>query len=125
MASDPVDLVVLNFANPDMVAHTGNVKAAVQAVGDVDRCLARVLTVLDRVGAQVIVTSDHGNAEQMLEADGGVNTAHSMGEVPLVVRDRDVTLREGAGLADVAPTLLCFMGLPVPPEMTGRALCTR
>jgi 2,3-bisphosphoglycerate-independent phosphoglycerate mutase len=125
MAGDPVDLVVLNFANPDMVAHTGNVKAAVQAVGDVDRCLARVLTVLDRVGAQVIVTSDHGNAEQMLEADGGVNTAHSMGEVPLVVRDRDVTLREGAGLADVAPTLLCFMGLPVPPEMTGRALCTR
>jgi 2,3-bisphosphoglycerate-independent phosphoglycerate mutase len=125
MAGDPVDLVVLNFANPDMVAHTGNVEAAVQAVGHVDRCLARVLTVLDRVGAHVIVTSDHGNAEQMVEADGGVNTSHSMGMVPLVVRDRDVTLREGAGLADVAPTLLCFMGLPVPAEMTGRALCTR
>ncbi len=125
MAVDPADFVVLNFANPDMVAHTGNVGAAVEAVGHVDRCLARVLAALDRVGAQVIVTSDHGNAERMLEADGSVNTSHSMGKVPLIVRDRDVTLREGAGLADVAPTLLCFMGLPAPVEMTGRSLCSR
>jgi 2,3-bisphosphoglycerate-independent phosphoglycerate mutase len=69
------------------------------------------------------VTADHGNAEEMLEADGAVNTAHSVGKVPLVVLDSDVKLREGAGLADVAPTLLCFLRLQKPQEMTGRALC--
>jgi 2,3-bisphosphoglycerate-independent phosphoglycerate mutase len=122
MAAEPSDFVVLNFANPDMVGHTGDVSAAIEAVEHVDRCLARVLAVLAGVGAQVIVTSDHGNAEEMLERDGEVNTSHSMGRVPLIVCDQHLTLRDGAGLADVAPTLLGFMGLAVPPEMTGRAL---
>jgi 2,3-bisphosphoglycerate-independent phosphoglycerate mutase len=123
MAAEPVDLVVLNFANPDMVSHTGNIPATVEAVGHVDRCLGEVLEVLAGVQAKVIVTADHGNAEQMLEPDGAMNTAHSTGKVPLVVLDKDISLREGAGLADVAPTLLCFMGLERPGEMTGRALC--
>ena len=123
MAAAPVDFVVLNFANADMVGHTGVLPAAVQAIEHVDRCLGRVLQVFDRLGAKVIVTADHGNAEEMLEADGDSCTAHSTGWVPLVVLDRDAVLREGAGLSDVAPTVLFFLGLEVPPEMTGRPLC--
>ena len=124
MAEDPTDFVVLNFANPDMVGHTGNVPATVEAVGHVDRCLGRVLQVLEGRGAKVIVTADHGNAEDMLEADGATNTAHSTGRVPLVMLERGARLREGAGLSDVAPTLLEFLGVDAPPEMTGRTLST-
>ncbi|MBN1628362.1 MAG: 2,3-bisphosphoglycerate-independent phosphoglycerate mutase, partial [Thermoleophilia bacterium] len=123
MRETPADLVVLNFANPDMVGHTGVLSAAIEAVGHVDRCLGRVLRVLEEAGAKVIVTADHGNAEVMIEPDGRPSTAHSVGPVPLVVLDRGVTLREGAGLSDVAPTLLTFLGLDLPAEMTGRSLC--
>jgi len=123
MAESPVDFVVLNFANPDMVGHTGVISATVEAVEHVDVCLGEALKVFEGVGAKVIVTSDHGNAEGMLEADGSSNTAHSTGEVPLVVLDRTVRLREGAGLSDVAPTVLSFLGLQPPLEMTGRSLC--
>lgn len=123
MAEHAFDFVILNFANPDMVGHTGNLPAAVQAIEHVDRCLGRVLRVLEGVGAKIIVTSDHGNAEEMLEADGSASTAHSMGKVPLVVLDREMSLREGAGLSDVAPTLLEFLCLQVPAQMTGRSLC--
>jgi 2,3-bisphosphoglycerate-independent phosphoglycerate mutase len=122
MGSDPTDFVVLNFANPDMVGHTGNLRATVEAIGHVDRCLGRVLKVLETVGAEVIVTADHGNAERLLEADGSMNTAHSTGAVPLVLLKRGARLREGAGLSDVAPTLLEFVGITVPEEMTGRSL---
>ncbi len=123
MAEDPVDLVVLNFANPDMVGHTGDIPATVEALQHVDRCLGRVLKVLEGLGAKVIVTSDHGNAESMLEPNGEPNTAHTTAKVPLVVLDEGVVLRDGAGLADVAPTILCFMGLEVPAAMTGHPLC--
>ncbi|NLO28385.1 MAG: 2,3-bisphosphoglycerate-independent phosphoglycerate mutase [Actinobacteria bacterium] len=123
MAEEPVDLVVLNFANPDMVGHTGNLQATVEAVSHVDRCLGRVLRVLERVGAKIMVTADHGNAEEMIEADGDYSTAHSMNKVPLILLERGAVLRDGAGLADVAPTLLNFLGLDRPEEMTGRDLC--
>jgi len=122
MAEEPVDLVVLNFANPDMVGHTGNLAAAVEAVTHVDRCLGRVLRVLERVGAKIVVTADHGNAEEMIEADGDHSTAHSMNKVPLVLLERGAVLREGAGLADIAPTVLGFLGLDTPEEMTGTDL---
>jgi 2,3-bisphosphoglycerate-independent phosphoglycerate mutase len=122
-AEQAFDFVILNFANPDMVGHTGNLSAAVEAVEHVDRCLGRVLQVLDAAGAKVIVTADHGNVEEMLEADGSASTSHSTGKVPMVVLDREMTLRDGAGLSDVAPTLLEFMCLPSPAEMTGRSLC--
>ena len=122
MAAEPVDLVVLNFANPDMVGHTGSLPATIEAVEHVDRCLGEVLRVLEEVGAKVIVTADHGNAEHMLKANGGSNTAHSNGKVPLVALKHGLKLREGAGLSDVAPTLLHFLGLEVPAEMTGRCL---
>ncbi|MFH0915366.1 MAG: 2,3-bisphosphoglycerate-independent phosphoglycerate mutase [bacterium] len=123
MAEAPADFVVLNFANPDMVGHTGNIAATVEAIQHVDRCLGKVLKVLEGVGAKVIVTADHGNAEVKLEPDGSVNTAHTTDRVPLVLLDRDAVLREGAGLSDVAPTVLCFLGLDIPPEMTGRPVC--
>jgi 2,3-bisphosphoglycerate-independent phosphoglycerate mutase len=123
MTEDPVDFVVLNFANPDMVGHTGNIPATVTALEHVDRCLGRALATLERCGAKTMVTSDHGNAEVMLQPDGSADTAHSTDRVPLIVLDERATLREGAGLADIAPTILCFLGLPAPVEMTGTALC--
>jgi 2,3-bisphosphoglycerate-independent phosphoglycerate mutase len=122
MAVDPVDLVVLNFANPDMVGHTGNIPATVEAIEHVDRCLGTVLDVLAGIGAKIIVTADHGNAEEMLQSDGSMSTAHSTGKVPLVVLEHGISLREGSGLADVAPTLLRFLGIAKPREMTGQPL---
>ena len=123
MAEDPVDFVVLNFANPDMVGHTGNIEATVAAIEHVDGCLGRVVDILRACGAKIIVTSDHGNAEAMLQADGSVDTAHSTDQVPLIVLDEQVKLRARAGLADIAPTVLCFLGVPAPTEMTGVPLC--
>ena len=123
MNEHAVDFVVLNFANADMVGHTGNIRATVEAIEDVDACLGEVLTVLNEHGARVIVTADHGNAEIMLASDGSVDTAHSTDRVPLVVLEEGKSLREGAGLSDVAPTVLSFLGVAIPREMTGTPLC--
>jgi 2,3-bisphosphoglycerate-independent phosphoglycerate mutase len=123
IAEAPADFVVLNFANPDMVGHTGDIAATVAALEHVDRCLGRVVSILGSAGAKIMVTADHGNAEIMLQADGSTDTAHSTDRVPLIILDEKLTLREGAGLSDIAPTVLCFLGLPVPPEMTGKPLC--
>ncbi len=122
MAERPFDFVVVNFANPDMVGHTGNVAATIEAIEHVDRCLGRILSVLERAATHVIITADHGNAEDMVEPDGSNGTAHSTNKVPLIVLERGVRLREGAGLADIAPTLLGFLGLSAPSEMTGSPL---
>ena len=101
---------VINFANPDMVGHTGVIEAAVKAVETVDECLGRVVEAVHESGGVCIVTADHGNADHMLEPDGSPNTAHSMNPVPLVDH-RDVgELREGGTLADVAPTVLALLG---------------
>ncbi len=123
LSEESVDFVVLNFANPDMVGHTGDIRATVTAVEHVDRCLGRTIEILAGIGAKVMITADHGNAEVMLQPDGSADTAHSTDRVPLIVLDEDLTLREGAGLADIAPTLLCFLGLSVPAEMSGTPLC--
>jgi 2,3-bisphosphoglycerate-independent phosphoglycerate mutase len=123
LAEEPMDLVVLNFANPDMVGHTGDIPATIAALEHVDRCLGRAIEILGGIGAKIVVTADHGNAEVMLRPDGSIDTAHSTDKVPLIVLDRAVQLRQGAGLADIAPTILCFLGLPAAPEMTGTALC--
>jgi len=106
-----------------MVGHTGDISATVAALEHVDHCLGRVVTILRALGAKIMITADHGNAEAMLQPDGSVDTAHSTGRVPLIVLDEALKLREGAGLADIAPTLLCFLRLPIPVEMTGRPLC--
>jgi 2,3-bisphosphoglycerate-independent phosphoglycerate mutase len=113
---------LVNFANPDMVGHTGLIPAVVQAVETVDECLARVVDTVENLGGACLVTADHGNAEQMLEADGvSPHTAHTLNPVPLVLTRRGVSLRSGE-LKDVAPTALDLLGLPRPAEMTGRPL---
>ncbi len=113
---------VINFANPDMVGHTGVIEAAVKAVETVDACLGEVVETVRESGGVCVVTADHGNADQMLEPDGSPNTAHSMNPVPLVVTADVGALREGGTLADVAPTILALLGEPQPAEMSGKAL---
>jgi 2,3-bisphosphoglycerate-independent phosphoglycerate mutase len=117
------DLVVCNYANPDMVGHTGNFDAAVQAVEVVDRCLGQVLAALDRVGGQALITADHGNVEMMSNPETGqAHTAHTLWPVGLIYSGpQPIALRDGC-LADLAPTLLQLMDLPTPAEMTGRSL---
>jgi 2,3-bisphosphoglycerate-independent phosphoglycerate mutase len=113
---------IINFANPDMVGHTGSIPAAVTAIEAVDACLGRVVAAVHAEGGACIVTADHGNAEQMLEPDGSPNTAHSLNPVPLVVTVPGVELAAGGVLADVAPTALDLLGIDRPAPMTGRSL---
>ena len=123
--SSEFDTAICNFANADMVGHTGNLGAAIEAVATVDVCLGKVLEAIEQVNGVAIVTADHGNAEQMLhEATGEPHTAHTTNPVPLVLVDPSFrgTLRDGGALCDVAPTLRGLMGLSRPPEMTGQDL---
>jgi 2,3-bisphosphoglycerate-independent phosphoglycerate mutase len=113
---------VVNFANPDMVGHTGVIPAVVRAVETVDAQLGRVLDAIADAGGVAIVTADHGNAERMLEDDGSPHTAHTTNPVPVVVTLDGVTLRDGGRLGDLAPTALELLGLPQPAQMTGRSL---
>ena len=113
---------IINFANPDMVGHTGVIEAAVRAVETVDACLGEVVARVHVDGGACVVTADHGNAEHMLEPDGSPNTAHSLSPVPLVTTVTGVRLRAHGILADVAPTMLELLGLAQPREMTGRSL---
>ena len=113
---------IINFANPDMVGHTGVIAAAVQAVETVDGCLGTVVEAVHARGGACLVTADHGNAEEMLEPDGSPNTAHSLNPVPVVVTVPGVRLRESGILADVAPTILQLLGLEQPEGMTGKSL---
>jgi 2,3-bisphosphoglycerate-independent phosphoglycerate mutase len=119
---DPT-FAIINFANPDMVGHTGVIDAAVRAVETVDQCLGRVVEAVHATGGACIVTADHGNCDHMLEEDGSVNTAHSLNPVPFVVT-AGASGVDGSGgiLADVAPTVLSLLGFAQPPEMTGRSL---
>jgi 2,3-bisphosphoglycerate-independent phosphoglycerate mutase len=113
---------IINFANPDMVGHTGVIEAAVKAIETVDGCLGRVVETVAESDGVCVVTADHGNADHMLEDDGSPNTAHSMNPVPLIVTADVGELREGGILADVAPTILALLGCDQPPEMTGENL---
>ncbi|HEX3687599.1 MAG TPA: 2,3-bisphosphoglycerate-independent phosphoglycerate mutase [Gaiellaceae bacterium] len=115
---------VVNFANPDMVGHTGVIPAVVQAVETTDACLGRVVETVERLGGVVLITADHGNAEQLLEADGtSPHTAHTSNLVPLIVTDPDAKLRDDGELSDLAPTVLAYLGLRKPLQMTGENLC--
>ncbi|PYL07442.1 MAG: 2,3-bisphosphoglycerate-independent phosphoglycerate mutase [Verrucomicrobia bacterium] len=118
------DLIVLNFANPDMVGHTGVIPAGIKAVETVDKCCRRIIETLLPLGGKVIVTADHGNCEQMRNPDGSPNTAHTTNLVHFIYVARDAAgfRCEDGILADVAPTLLFLFGLPQPKEMTGRNL---
>jgi 2,3-bisphosphoglycerate-independent phosphoglycerate mutase len=124
IASDSYDFVLVNFANPDMVGHTGVLEAATHAVEAVDRGLGAITEAALKKGGAVLITADHGNCETMVDEKGHPHTAHTTNPVPLYyVTERDeVALRDGGRLADVAPTMLEILGLPQPEEMTGRSL---
>ncbi len=114
---------IINFANADMVGHTGVIEAAVAAIETVDECLGEVVAAVHEAGGVCVVTADHGNADHMLEPDGSPNTAHSLNPVPVIVTSPAVSLRERDGiLADVAPTVLELLGIEQPAEMTARSL---
>lgn len=123
---DKYDLIVVNFANPDMVGHTAIMPAVVTAVETVDECLGEIITLLKAKNGKALITSDHGNSEQLIDyVTGGPFTAHTINKVPLIlVGEGNVSLREGK-LADLAPTLLGMMGLDSPEEMTGESLIER
>jgi 2,3-bisphosphoglycerate-independent phosphoglycerate mutase len=114
---------IVNFANPDMVGHTGSIPAVTKAVETVDSCLGEVVDAVERAGGVSLVTADHGNAEQMLEEDGvSPHTAHTTNPVPLVVTNKEVELAEGGELSDLMPTVLSFLGFAKPLQMTGKSL---
>ena len=113
---------IINFANADMVGHTGVIPAAVKAVETVDRCLGEVVRVVHESGGVLLITADHGNSDHMLEPDGSPNTAHSLNPVPVIVTMPGLELRDGGVLADVAPTILQLLGYEQPAAMTGVSL---
>jgi 2,3-bisphosphoglycerate-independent phosphoglycerate mutase len=116
---DGYAFAVINFANPDMVGHTGVIPAVVEAVETTDACLGRVVDAVTELGGVCLVTADHGNAEEELQPDGSPHTAHTTNPVPLILTADEATLREGE-LSDLAPTVLGLLGIEPPPEMTGR-----
>lgn len=122
--SGKYDLIVCNYANGDMVGHTGNLAAAIKAAECIDHCVQRVVEALDEIDGQALITADHGNCEQMTDPDSGqVHTAHTTGPVPLIYTgSRNVSLSDEGSLSDVAPSLLTLMDLEQPKEMTGHSL---
>jgi 2,3-bisphosphoglycerate-independent phosphoglycerate mutase len=122
--SGKYDTMVLNFANPDMVGHTGSIEATVKAVEAVDACAKDVVEAIIETGGTAIILADHGNAEKMLDENGNPHTAHTTNLVPVAITDKNVSLDKGA-LCDIAPTLLDILGVEQPEEMTGKSLIIR
>lgn len=123
--SGKYDAIICNYANPDMVGHTGNFTATVKAIEALDSCLGRVITALEKAGGEALITADHGNAEQLSNRETGqAHTAHTSNPVPLIYVGREATLAETGSLCDVAPTMLTLMGLAIPEEMGGHSLLT-
>ncbi len=120
---DKYDCIILNFANADMVGHTGIMPAAIKAVETLDQCVPEIVDAVLSKGGQILLTADHGNADVMVDEDGKTVTAHSLNPVPLVhISSEPAKLSDGGKLADIAPTMLTLMGLEVPKEMTGNSL---
>ena len=120
--SEKYDTIILNFANCDMVGHTGVIPAAVKAVETVDTCVGRVVETLDSVGGVALITADHGNAEKLADEEGKPFTAHTTNPVPVCLTSHDYELRDGGILSDIAPTMLELLGLDIPCEMTSKSL---
>ena len=120
--SDKHDVIVLNFANPDMVGHSGLLEPTIKAVEATDECLGKVVDAVLAKGGVCMIIADHGNADMVIDEEGRPHTAHTTNPVPCIVTKPGLKLRDGGILADVAPTLLTLLGLPQPPEMTGRSL---
>ena len=119
--AEKYDTIILNFANCDMVGHTGVIEAAVKAVEAVDDCIGKVISALDKVGGVAIITADHGNAEKMADENGNVYTAHTTNPVPVVITDKNIKIRDGI-LSDITPTLLELLGIEIPADMTSKSL---
>lgn len=121
--AEKYDCIILNFANADMVGHTGIMEAAVKAIETLDKCVPQIVEAVLAKGGQILLTADHGNADCMVDEQGNVVTAHSLNQVPLLhIADKPVQLADGGRLCDIAPTMLELMGLPIPEEMTGKSL---
>lgn len=123
ISKDIYDMIILNFANADMVGHTGVMDAAIKAIETLDNCVPQIESAILNAGGQILLTADHGNADVMLDEKGNVVTSHSLNQVPLVhISKNPAALNEGGKLADIAPTMLELMGLEIPGEMTGVSL---
>jgi len=123
--SEKYDVIIINFANPDMVGHTGVQAAAIKAVEAVDECVGKAVAALKEVDGQMFICADHGNAEQLIDYETGEPfTAHTTNPVPFILVNADPSykLREGGVLADIVPTLIELMGMEQPKEMTGKSL---
>ncbi|CAM3940856.1 2,3-bisphosphoglycerate-independent phosphoglycerate mutase [Alkalicoccus chagannorensis] len=120
--ADKHDMIILNFANPDMVGHSGKLEPTIKAIEAVDECLGKIVDRIEEKGGKTIITADHGNADVLMMEDGSPMTAHTTNPVPVIVTDKDVTLREDGVLGDLAPTLLELLGVEQPEDMTGRTL---
>jgi 2,3-bisphosphoglycerate-independent phosphoglycerate mutase len=128
IASGSYDFTLCNYANADMVGHTGSLPAVIRALECIDQCLQRVVAAAEQAGARLLITADHGNCEVMIDPEtGGPHTAHTTNPVPFVTLDPegDRPLRDGGALCDVGPTILSMLGIDSPPEMTGRDLRVR
>lgn len=124
--SEKYDVIILNYANPDMVGHTGNLEAAVKAIETIDGCVGRVVEAVKKQQGVVLITADHGNAEQMIDyKTGDPQTAHTTNPVPFIlVGEKEAKLKEGR-LCDLTPTMLDIMGVEKPKEMTGESLIVK
>ena len=123
--SGKYDMIILNYANCDMVGHTGIEAAAIKAVEAVDTCVGRTVDAILKAGGVALITADHGNAEKMIAEDGEPFTAHTTNPVPLAIAGYPCKLRDGGRLADLSPTMLEIMGLDKPAEMTGESLIVK
>lgn len=123
VGSGKYDVIICNFANPDMVGHTGDFDATVEAIETLDNCLGRILPALSKAGGELLITADHGNAERMYDTETGQpHTAHSTNPVPFIYKGRAATIAASGALEDISPTLLNLMNLEIPSEMTGKPL---
>ena len=128
ISQDKYDAIILNYANTDMVGHTGSLSAAIKAVETIDECVGKVVKLVEEKQGNLLITADHGNAEQMIDyKTGEPHTAHTTNPVPLILvsADKNLKLKQGGKLADLAPTMLDLMNLEKPEEMTGESLLDR
>ncbi|MBQ6445929.1 2,3-bisphosphoglycerate-independent phosphoglycerate mutase [Cytobacillus oceanisediminis] len=120
--ADNFDAIILNFANPDMVGHSGMLEPTIKAIETVDECLGKIITLIEQKGGKAIITADHGNSDEVVTLDGTPMTAHTTNPVPVIVTDKNAELRTDGILGDLAPTMLDLLGLDKPAEMTGTSI---
>src|SRR5699024_6038216 len=117
-----LNAVILNFANPDMVGHSGMLEPTIKAIEVVDECLGKIVDKIIERGGTAIITADHGNADEVIDTNGEPMTAHTTNPVPVIVTKKGITIRNGGMLADLAPTVLDLLNVEQPKEMTGKSL---